>query len=108
MRRTLALALVVALLPHAASARVRKHRDADDQPVTRAEVAVALEPALSAHTAANGRQYTGQDIGNLEKLAIESSDETVATEERVARLTAEIDQLRRDIQELRRMRHRRW
>lgn len=108
--RRLALALVLVMVPGAAEARSRKHREIreDDRPATRAEVAVALQPVIDARTADNGRQYTARDVANLEDTAITITDETVNTQLRVARLDAEIEQLRRDIQELRRMRRRRW
>lgn len=107
--RRLALALVLLVVPSATDARSRKHRPAaDDRPATRAEAAVALQPVIDARTADDGRQYTARDVANLEDTAITITDETVNTQLRVARLNAEIDQLRRDIQELRRMRRRRW
>lgn len=106
------LALVLASLAHDADARVRRRRerdvDRDDTPVTRAEVARAMLPLVDANTTANGRQITGQDVANLESLAIQSSDEMVAEQTRVARLQAEIEQLRHDIEELKRRRRRRW
>lgn len=108
--RRLALALVLVMVPCAADARSRKHREIapDDRVATRTDVAVALQPVIDARTADDGRQYTARDIANLEDTAITITDETVNTQERVARLNFEIEQLRRDIQELRRMRRRRW
>lgn len=110
MRRlALALVLVLVMVPSRTDARSRKHRpERDDRPATRAEVAVALQPVIDARTDANGRQYTAQDVANLEDTALRITDETVDSQQRVARLTAEIESLRRDIQELRRIRRRSW
>ena len=108
MRRLL-LALVLVMVPSRADARSRKHRpEPGDRPATRAEVAVALKPVIDARTDESGRQYTAQDVANLEDTAIRITDETSDREQRVARLTAEIESLRRDIQQLRRIRRRSW
>lgn len=107
--RRLALALVLVMVPSQTEARSRKHRpEQGDRPATRAEVAVALQPVIDARTAESGRQYSAQDVANLEDTAIRITDETVNSQERVARLTAEIESLRRDIRELRRIRRRSW
>lgn len=106
--RRLALALVLVMVPSQTEARSRKHRPEGDRPATRAEVAVALQPVIDARTAENGRQYSARDVANLEDTAIRITDETVNSQERVARLTAEIESLRRDIRELRRIRRRSW
>lgn len=82
----------------------------DDRPITRAEVARALEPVLDRSTLKrpDGREITGEDIANLESVAIEEADEMAATSSRVSNLTAQIEGLREEIQQLQRRRRRHW
>lgn len=103
---SLLLALVLMSAPVAGRARRPAPDPADDQPVTRAEAAKAIEPLLDAHTTKDGRLVTAQDVANLEYSSLHVSDETVQTEARVVRLQAEIEDLRREIRELQRRRHR--
>ena len=110
MRRLVVAALVLASLCHDAEARRRREprADRDDTPITRAEVAQAMLPVVNATTTDSGRQITGQDVANLETLAIQTSDQMLEEETRVARLQAEIERLRADIEFLKRRRRRHW
>lgn len=107
--RLAAFALILAVLPAGASARAPKHREVeDDRPVTRAEVATALEPVFRARLTRNGRQVTGQDITDIEDSAIHVTDEMASAQTRVAQLTREIEELRREIRDLSHRRRRSW
>jgi hypothetical protein len=102
-----ALALALAAGDGEAGRR-RAKASHDHRPATRAEVAAALEPLLDRQTLArpDGRVITGQDVANLESVAIDASDEMATTGTRVENLTAQIEQLRQDIQDLGRRRRR--
>ena len=113
MKRIVTLALLAALTFLAAAPgqlEARRRRSAatpdEDRPVTRTEMAQALEPVLEKRLTANGRAISGQDVANLETLTIESADEMAATSSRVERLQEEIERLREEIQQLRRRRRR--
>jgi hypothetical protein len=105
--KPIACLLLLCLVTSPALAR-RKHRHEgrDDEPVTRAEVAKAIEPAIDAHRTKDGRIIAARDVANLEDVSIRISDETVEEAARIERLTLEVAALKEEVRQLQRRRHR--
>jgi hypothetical protein len=119
-------AVAIACATPAEARRRAPKRSRQDAPATRADVARAIEPesgaasggpvqlladaratrsarpVLDARRTDDGRVITANDVMNIEDVAIDACDEMGSASTRVSRLTSEIEQLRREIRDLRR------